>query len=63
MAGLRCHGHPISHDSVVKLLLQTDGIDINSKDDDVQIALSRASENGHDSTAQLLLPVGAIAGR
>jgi ankyrin repeat protein len=51
------------HDSVVKLLLQADGIDINSKDSWGRTALFWASENGHDSTAQLLLAVGAIAGR
>ncbi|KAI5785392.1 hypothetical protein FPQ18DRAFT_87085 [Pyronema domesticum] len=49
------------HDSVVKLLLQADGIDINSKDSEYdRTALSWASENGHDSVVKLLLQADGI---
>ncbi|KAI5799395.1 hypothetical protein FPQ18DRAFT_301760 [Pyronema domesticum] len=48
------------NDSVVKLLLQAEGIDINSKDEDGRTALSWASEKGHDSVVNLLLAASAI---
>ncbi|KAI5810769.1 hypothetical protein BZA77DRAFT_162222, partial [Pyronema omphalodes] len=50
-----------SHESVVKLLLDTDGIDINSKDDVYgQTALSWASEKGRASVVKLLLDADGI---
>ncbi|KAI5782826.1 ankyrin repeat-containing domain protein [Pyronema domesticum] len=48
------------HDSVVKLLLQEEGIDIGSKDNSGRIALSWASEQGHDSIVKLLLQMDGI---
>jgi ankyrin repeat protein len=48
-------------DSVVKLLLQAEGIDINLKDGICgQNALSLASENRHDSVVKLLLQAEGI---
>ncbi|KAI5799447.1 ankyrin repeat-containing domain protein, partial [Pyronema domesticum] len=44
------------HDSVVKLLLQAEGVDGNSKDSQYgQTALLWASANGHESVVKLLL--------
>ncbi|KAI5785379.1 hypothetical protein FPQ18DRAFT_86745 [Pyronema domesticum] len=48
------------HDSVVKLLLQADGIDINSKDNNGRTALSWASNSGHHSVVKLLLQAESV---
>jgi ankyrin repeat protein len=49
------------HDSVVKLLLQAEGIEINSKGDLYgQTALSLASQYGRDSVVKLLLQMDGI---
>jgi ankyrin repeat protein len=44
----------------VKLLLQAEGIDINSKDDDAWTALAYALLYGNVAAARLLLAAGAI---
>jgi ankyrin repeat protein len=52
-----CNGH----DAVVKLFLQTEGIDVNSKDDYGQsTAFLVASEKGHDAVVKPLLQMDGI---
>jgi hypothetical protein len=48
------------HDSVVKLLLQADGIDVNSKDGYGRTALLQASYYGRDLVVKLLLQADGI---
>jgi ankyrin repeat protein len=40
---------------VVRLLLETGKVDVDSKDSDGQTPLSLATENGHEAVVQLLL--------
>jgi ankyrin repeat protein len=39
----------------VKLLLEKDGIDLNSEDENSQTALSWVARNGHEAVVKLLL--------
>lgn len=48
------------HDAVVKLLLQAEGVDINSESFNGQTALSWASRSGLDSVVKLLLQIDGI---
>jgi ankyrin repeat protein len=48
------------NNGVVGLLLQKDGIDLNSKDNDGRTPLSWAAEKRNDSVMRLLLKEGAI---
>ena len=49
------------HEAVVKLLLSTDGINVNSKDGDYdRTALLFAVENGHKAVVKLLLSADGI---
>lgn len=43
------------YNKVVKLLLESDGIDVNSKDGDDRTAMSCAAEKGHEAVVRLLL--------
>ena len=47
------------YEAVVKLLLETDKVDVNSKDWFSQTPLSSAAENGHEALAKLLRENGA----
>ncbi|KAB2568639.1 Ankyrin repeat domain-containing protein 50 [Lasiodiplodia theobromae] len=46
------------HEAVVRLLLETDKVDVNSKDNNGQTALSSAAQKGHEAVARLLLETG-----
>jgi ankyrin repeat protein len=39
----------------MQLLLEHDGVDANSKDNDGRAPLQRAAENGHEAVVKLLL--------
>ncbi|OBT62890.1 hypothetical protein VE03_07604 [Pseudogymnoascus sp. 23342-1-I1] len=51
----------MGHDAVVELLLQQDGIAVNSKDELGQTPLSLAAHWGHDGAVKLLLQQDGIA--
>jgi ankyrin repeat domain-containing protein 50 len=53
---LRAAGN--GHEAVVKLLLDTGKVKVNSKDIEVRTPLSRAAENGHEAVVKLLLNTG-----
>jgi ankyrin repeat protein len=44
------------HEAVVKLLLDTGKVDVDSKDSSGQTPQSRAVENGHKAATKLLQP-------
>ncbi len=46
------------HEAVVRLLLETGKVDINSRDGKSGTPLSHAAENGHDAVVKLLLASG-----
>jgi ankyrin repeat domain-containing protein 50 len=49
------------HEAVVKLLLDTGKVDVNSKEKDYsQTPLSLAAENGHEAVVKLLLNTGKV---
>ncbi|KAK3366631.1 ankyrin repeat-containing domain protein, partial [Lasiosphaeria ovina] len=48
------------HESIVQLLLETDGIDIDSKDKHDRTPLSYAAESGHEAVVKLLLESGEV---
>ncbi|KAH3462598.1 hypothetical protein KXW89_007969, partial [Aspergillus fumigatus] len=48
------------HKEIVKLLLNTGRVDLESKDSDGQTPLSWAAENGHEGIVKLLLDTGRV---
>ncbi|KAF2185905.1 ankyrin [Zopfia rhizophila CBS 207.26] len=48
------------HEAVVKLLLATGKVDVNSKDDHGWTPLRRAAGNGHEAVVKLLLATGKV---
>ena len=48
------------HEAVVKLLLETGKVDVESKDNDGRMALSWAARNGHEAAVKLLLETGKV---
>jgi ankyrin repeat protein len=42
---------------VVKLLLEKDGVDLDSKDEDGRTPLSWAAKNGHEAVMKLLTSI------
>jgi ankyrin repeat protein len=48
------------HAAVVKLLLDTSQVDVDSKDQNDQTPLSHAAENGHTTTVKLLLDTNQV---
>ncbi|KAH6714521.1 ankyrin repeat-containing domain protein [Leptodontidium sp. MPI-SDFR-AT-0119] len=47
------------HEGIVQLLLATEKVDVDSKDNSNRTPLSYATENGHEWIVQLLLDYGA----
>ena len=48
------------HEAVVKLLLETGKVDVDSKDQYGRTPLSWAAENGHEAVVKLLLETGKV---
>ncbi|KAJ5369101.1 ankyrin repeats (3 copies) domain-containing protein [Penicillium cataractarum] len=48
------------HESIVKQLLATDGVDVNARDSTGQTPLSWAAENGHESAVKQLLATDGV---
>jgi ankyrin repeat protein len=48
------------HDTVIKLLLDTGKVELNSEDQDYRTPLSYAAENGHSTVIKLLLDTGKV---
>ncbi|OCK95360.1 ankyrin, partial [Cenococcum geophilum 1.58] len=54
-------GSYFGHDAVVKLLLETGKVEVDSKDNEYgQTPLSWAAENGHEAVVKLLLETGKV---
>ena len=48
------------HEAVVKLLLETDKVKVDSKDKNGQTPLLRAARRGHEAVVKLLLKTGKV---
>ncbi|KAK4205934.1 hypothetical protein QBC37DRAFT_162144, partial [Rhypophila decipiens] len=48
------------HEAVVKMLLDTGKVDVDSKDNNGRTPLSRAAKNGHEAVVKMLLDTGKV---
>ncbi len=60
MGKRRCRGPPGMDEAVVKILLDTRKVDVNSKDSDGQTPLWWAALNGQDGVVKVLLDTGKV---
>jgi ankyrin repeat protein len=56
MAGRHCHLRQGGHGAVIKLLLESGKVDVNSTDKNGQTPLSYAAKEGHNTVVKLLQP-------